>query len=183
MILLEILSSALAPQKSGYISVGQTLTATTNGPTRLSPGVISPLVSIPLTIEVISSCLPSGMQIYPGGSQLWSTSSYFERPENISYGFMNHSWNFVLKRPDDETIQESFAHPNDTTMSIRDNICLSFSGRMIDSGACGYNSICSLDENKRPICACPQHCSLLDPNYPYGSCKPDFHMDLCDEQS
>ncbi|TKY68746.1 G-type lectin S-receptor serine/threonine-protein kinase RLK1 [Spatholobus suberectus] len=54
-----------------------------------------------------------------------------------------------------------------------DNICkdnLASGG----SGVCGYNSICNLGDDKRPICQCPKWYSLVDPNDPYGSCKPDF---------
>ncbi|KAI9115123.1 hypothetical protein K1719_014136 [Acacia pycnantha] len=54
-----------------------------------------------------------------------------------------------------------------------DNIC---NARLIKEGTgiCGYNSICRLGDNIRPNCTCPQGYSLLDPDDPYGSCKPDF---------
>ncbi|CAI9303896.1 unnamed protein product [Lactuca saligna] len=48
-----------------------------------------------------------------------------------------------------------------------------------DSGACGYNNVCSLDGNRRK-CECPQGFSLLDPNNPSGDCKPDF-TPTCDQ--
>ncbi|KAL7619199.1 hypothetical protein Lser_V15G02573 [Lactuca serriola] len=59
-----------------------------------------------------------------------------------------------------------------------DNICFSMSGGR-DSGACGFNSVCSFDGNW-PSCECPQGFSLLDPNDPNGDCKPDF-TPTCDE--
>lgn len=54
-----------------------------------------------------------------------------------------------------------------------DNIC---KANMVDngSGVCGYNSICSLRDDNRPTCKCPKWYSLVDPNDPNGSCKPDF---------
>jgi hypothetical protein len=42
------------------------------------------------------------------------------------------------------------------------------------TGVCGYNSVCKINQDKRPTCECPTGYSLLDPNDPYGSCKPDF---------
>ncbi|KAM7497566.1 hypothetical protein LguiA_021980 [Lonicera macranthoides] len=60
-----------------------------------------------------------------------------------------------------------------------DNICLDIGGSM-GSGACGYNSVCELDNNRRPICKCPLGYSLVDPNDKYGSCKPSF-VQSCDE--
>ncbi|KAI3738752.1 hypothetical protein L2E82_28880 [Cichorium intybus] len=53
-----------------------------------------------------------------------------------------------------------------------ENICLNIRGNQ-DSGACGFNNVCSFDGN-RPTCACPQGFSLLDPNDANGDCKPDF---------
>ncbi|KAL3850075.1 hypothetical protein ACJIZ3_011957 [Penstemon smallii] len=52
------------------------------------------------------------------------------------------------------------------------NICLNIDGDK-GSGACGYNSVCRL-ENQRPVCQCPQGFSLADPNNVYGDCNPRF---------
>jgi hypothetical protein len=63
--------------------------------------------------------------------------------------------------------------------SVPDNICVAsfvFTG----SGTCGYNSICTLKPDRRPMCTCPNGYSLLDPNDQYGSCKPDF-IQGCEE--
>ncbi|KAI3511705.1 hypothetical protein L1887_18862 [Cichorium endivia] len=53
-----------------------------------------------------------------------------------------------------------------------ENICLNIRGNL-DSGACGFNNVCSFDGD-RANCACPQGFSLLDPNDANGDCKPDF---------
>ncbi|CAO2837225.1 unnamed protein product [Amaranthus hypochondriacus] len=62
--------------------------------------------------------------------------------------------------------------------SLPDNICLVMVGGL-DSGACGFNNICILGKDQRPICQCPQNYSLLNPNDTYGSCKPDFQLGDC----
>ncbi|KAE8670602.1 hypothetical protein F3Y22_tig00112114pilonHSYRG00003 [Hibiscus syriacus] len=67
-----------------------------------------------------------------------------------------------------------------TVWSKPDNIC----NRMGDrgSGACGFNSICRLNENGRPTCRCPPGFSLLDPEDKYGSCKPEVELDCREDE-
>ena len=48
------------------------------------------------------------------------------------------------------------------------------------SGACGYNSICSLSVDRRPNCTCPQEFSLLDQNDKHGGCIPNFEISCKD---
>lgn len=64
--------------------------------------------------------------------------------------------------------------------SLPNNICISVTGDK-GSGACGYNSICTVDEDQTPRCHCPPNYSLMDPNDTYGSCIPNFKQDNCDE--
>ncbi|KAL2507949.1 receptor-like protein kinase 1 [Forsythia ovata] len=52
------------------------------------------------------------------------------------------------------------------------NICMNINGDN-GSGACGYNSVCRL-ENGKPICECPKGYMLADPNNPYGDCNTNF---------
>ena len=47
--------------------------------------------------------------------------------------------------------------------SMPDNIWVA-SSALTDSGTCGFNSICTLGSDKRPIYTCPKGYSLLDPN-------------------
>ncbi|GAA0143509.1 hypothetical protein LIER_04177 [Lithospermum erythrorhizon] len=54
-----------------------------------------------------------------------------------------------------------------------DNICHEFIAQLGNS-ACGYNSICTLNDVKRPGCNCPNGYSLVDPNDEYGNCQPDI---------
>ncbi|GMI70213.1 hypothetical protein like AT5G24080 [Hibiscus trionum] len=61
-----------------------------------------------------------------------------------------------------------------TAWSQPGNICSRMGER--GSGACGYNSICSLNDRGRPTCSCPPGFSLLDPDDTYGSCKPDVEL-------
>ncbi|XP_060200946.1 G-type lectin S-receptor-like serine/threonine-protein kinase RLK1 [Lycium barbarum] len=60
-----------------------------------------------------------------------------------------------------------------------DNICINILGNY-GPGACGYNNICDLGKNNRPVCNCPKGYSLVDPNDAYGNCKQDFSVS-CDE--
>ncbi|KAJ8770848.1 hypothetical protein K2173_021763 [Erythroxylum novogranatense] len=60
-----------------------------------------------------------------------------------------------------------------------DDICIS-NRVTTGSGTCGYNSICTLQADKRPSCHCPDGYSLLDPNDSYGDCKPN-HTQICGE--
>ncbi|XP_031100282.1 G-type lectin S-receptor-like serine/threonine-protein kinase RLK1 [Ipomoea triloba] len=62
-----------------------------------------------------------------------------------------------------------------------DNICTAIHGNY-GSGACGYNNVCSIDDDntKRPSCKCPQGYSLIDPSDEYGSCGINF-VQICDE--
>lgn len=53
-----------------------------------------------------------------------------------------------------------------------DNICEFVNGDK-GSGACGYNSVCRI-QNRRPNCQCPPRFSLADSNNPYGDCTPMF---------
>ncbi|KAG6632560.1 hypothetical protein CIPAW_13G167800 [Carya illinoinensis] len=57
--------------------------------------------------------------------------------------------------------------------SLPENICVA---SLVSEGigVCGYNSICTLKADGRPMCGCPRGYSLLDPDDQYGSCKPDF---------
>ena len=81
-----------------------------------------------------------------------------------------------------------FKHPKNSTdsgnwttvWSYPKNICqyIVSSG----SGVCGYNSICTLGDDKRPICQCPKRYSLLDPDDPHGSCKPDFIQGCAEDE-
>ncbi|KAL2942056.1 G-type lectin S-receptor-like serine/threonine-protein kinase RLK1 [Bienertia sinuspersici] len=68
--------------------------------------------------------------------------------------------------------------------SLPDNICMSIGsyGNDLDSGVCGYNSICSIGDDQRPRCQCPQGYVLMDPNDKYSSCKQDFTPDICDPE-
>ncbi|XP_055818967.1 G-type lectin S-receptor-like serine/threonine-protein kinase RLK1 [Solanum dulcamara] len=59
------------------------------------------------------------------------------------------------------------------------NICIEIDGDK-GPGSCGYNNVCNLGTNNRPVCNCPKGYSLVDPNNDYGDCKPDFSIS-CDE--
>ncbi|XVF18662.1 hypothetical protein REPUB_Repub11eG0042200 [Reevesia pubescens] len=62
-----------------------------------------------------------------------------------------------------------------------DNICITAFGEL-GSGTCGFNSICTLKDDQRPECKCPQGYSLSDANDEYGNCQADF-MQGCEADS
>ncbi|KAK3205060.1 hypothetical protein Dsin_019106 [Dipteronia sinensis] len=65
--------------------------------------------------------------------------------------------------------------------SLPDNIC-SASFVSASSGTCGFNGICRLNGERRPVCECPRGYSLIDPNDRYGSCKPNFTQTCEDDE-
>lgn len=72
--------------------------------------------------------------------------------------------------------------PNWTAVwQIPENICLSILGTG-SSGACGFNSVCTLDSDRRVDCECPKSFSLVDPNDKYGSCKTNVTQN-CDDDA
>ncbi|PNX71957.1 G-type lectin S-receptor-like serine/threonine-protein kinase [Trifolium pratense] len=81
-----------------------------------------------------------------------------------------------------------FKHPKNSTdnggwtivWSHPRNICLYIAHR--GSGVCGYNSVCILGDDKRPTCQCPNSYSLIDPDDPYGSCKPNFIQGCAEDE-
>ncbi|MFQ6638660.1 hypothetical protein Gotur_015686 [Gossypium turneri] len=81
-----------------------------------------------------------------------------------------------------------YSHPkastgNDTWTSLwsePENICTS-TPVGASSGVCGFNSICSLNADKRPSCGCPRGYALVDPSNQYGNCKPNFTLS-CEEE-
>ncbi|PNY02995.1 G-type lectin S-receptor-like serine/threonine-protein kinase, partial [Trifolium pratense] len=81
-----------------------------------------------------------------------------------------------------------YKHPKSSTQSEGwtivwskpDNICNHVDNE--GSGVCGYNSFCTLGDDKRPICQCPQRYVLVDPDDPNGSCKPDFIQGCAEDE-
>ncbi|KAK2368921.1 G-type lectin S-receptor serine/threonine-protein kinase LECRK3 [Trifolium repens] len=59
--------------------------------------------------------------------------------------------------------------------NLPENICL-YSTFTNGEGVCGYNSICTLTNDQRPNCTCPDGYSLIDSNNLYGGCIPNFQV-------
>ncbi|TKY49397.1 G-type lectin S-receptor serine/threonine-protein kinase RLK1 [Spatholobus suberectus] len=62
-----------------------------------------------------------------------------------------------------------------TTKTIPENICLN-STFTNGEGVCGFNSLCNLKDDQRPMCNCPEGYSLIDSNNMYGGCIPNFQV-------
>lgn len=75
-----------------------------------------------------------------------------------------------------------YSHPRDTKAQegwsilryVPENICIDIFNET-GSGSCGYNSYCSI-ENQRPTCKCPDGYSLIDPSNQFGGCQPNFTL-------
>ncbi|CAK7356308.1 unnamed protein product [Dovyalis caffra] len=74
-----------------------------------------------------------------------------------------------------------YSHPKHSTtsqgwlplQSIPINMCTAIFSD-IGSGPCGFNSYCSIQENRQPTYDCPPGYVFLDPNNRLGGCKPTF---------
>ncbi|XP_023516248.1 G-type lectin S-receptor-like serine/threonine-protein kinase LECRK1 [Cucurbita pepo subsp. pepo] len=60
-----------------------------------------------------------------------------------------------------------------------DNICMAMRGEL-SSGICGYNSICTLNDDQRPRCKCPTGYSFMDLNDTYSNCVANIPQ-ICEE--
>ncbi|CAI9761358.1 unnamed protein product [Fraxinus pennsylvanica] len=65
---------------------------------------------------------------------------------------------------------------------IPSNICTRIT-QSTGSGACGFNSICSLGTDQIPKCDCPFGYSVIDPNDRMSGCKPNFVAQSCDKEA
>ncbi|EXB28979.1 G-type lectin S-receptor-like serine/threonine-protein kinase RLK1 [Morus notabilis] len=66
-----------------------------------------------------------------------------------------------------------------SSTSIPSNICTI--SEEIGGGACGFNSYCSLGNDQRRYCSCPDGYTFIDPNDEMGGCKATFEAQSCDE--
>ncbi|XP_062083931.1 G-type lectin S-receptor-like serine/threonine-protein kinase LECRK3 [Humulus lupulus] len=66
--------------------------------------------------------------------------------------------------------------------SIPSNICTSIR-EDTGGGACGFNSYCSLENEQRPTCNCPNGYSFIDQNDVMKGCQPNFEAQSCDQES
>ncbi|KAK3439489.1 hypothetical protein EUGRSUZ_C04367 [Eucalyptus grandis] len=84
-----------------------------------------------------------------------------------------------------------YVHPDSSSLSamgwavarsppVPPNICTSIV-QTIGSGACGFNSYCSLGEDQRPRWHCPHGYTLLDSTNEMSGCRQDFVPQSCDE--
>uniref|UniRef100_A0A0D9ZHF9 non-specific serine/threonine protein kinase n=1 Tax=Oryza glumipatula TaxID=40148 RepID=A0A0D9ZHF9_9ORYZ len=63
---------------------------------------------------------------------------------------------------------------------LPENICQSIQ-TMVGSGACGFNSYCTIDGTKNTTsCLCPQNYKFIDDKRKYKGCRPDFEPQNCD---
>uniref|UniRef100_A0A6N2K7G5 Receptor-like serine/threonine-protein kinase n=1 Tax=Salix viminalis TaxID=40686 RepID=A0A6N2K7G5_SALVM len=78
----------------------------------------------------------------------------------------------------------SSGNMNWTTLpnSIPSNICLAIKN-VVGSGACGFNSYCTLGDDQRPSCRCPPGYTFFDQNDVWKGCKQMFISQDCGHPS
>ncbi|CAM0907972.1 unnamed protein product [Alopecurus aequalis] len=65
--------------------------------------------------------------------------------------------------------------------SIPQNICKAVSSMNEGSGACGFNSYCTIDGTQNQTsCVCPQGYEFFDVKRKYKGCRPEFVQQSCD---
>ncbi|KAH7663269.1 S-receptor-like serine/threonine-protein kinase protein [Dioscorea alata] len=102
-----------------------------------------------------------------------STDEFYQRVTLDTDGALRH---YVY--PKDVTKNGSWKNEWTVIQTVPLDICESINGD-IGSGACGFNSLCQLDQNRRRSCQCPPYFSLVDENDMYKGCKPDFVSPSC----
>ncbi|KAF4359227.1 hypothetical protein F8388_005336 [Cannabis sativa] len=108
-----------------------------------------------------------------------STSGLYQRAILEYDGVFRH---YVYPKDDDS--QNSTGWPlrqwSQTSQAIPENKCLNFRSP-VGSGACGYNSYCSIDNDGRPSCYCPNGYTFIDSNDKMKGCIPIFEAQSCND--
>ncbi|KAJ8747711.1 hypothetical protein K2173_014390 [Erythroxylum novogranatense] len=99
-----------------------------------------------------------------------STTNFYHRV-SINFDGVFTQYYYPKRSTGDQNWTPLWSQPDD--ICIRNRVTTG-------SGTCGYNSICTLQPNKRPSCKCPDGYSLLDPNDSYGACEPNYTQ-ICGE--
>ncbi|KAF4359237.1 hypothetical protein F8388_005346 [Cannabis sativa] len=87
------------------------------------------------------------------------------------------------KREDSSSMGWSFQNWTHLSPSYPENICTSIKAPT-GSGACGFNSYCSLgDQDRKPTCQCPRSYMFIDAEDPIQGCKQSFQAQSCDLDS
>ncbi|KAJ9697869.1 hypothetical protein PVL29_007140 [Vitis rotundifolia] len=68
------------------------------------------------------------------------------------------------------------------TSFVPENICTSIRAET-GSGACGFNSYCTMGNDDRPYCQCPPGYTFLDAQDDMSGCKQNFVPESCSEES
>ncbi|XP_020208023.1 G-type lectin S-receptor-like serine/threonine-protein kinase LECRK3 [Cajanus cajan] len=86
--------------------------------------------------------------------------------------------NYYRATLDFNGVLTQYAHPRNNSTGwtivryVPENICNAIFNDY-GSGSCGYNSYCSM-ENDRPTCKCPYGYSFVDPINKFGGCQPNL---------
>uniref|UniRef100_A0A0R0HBP3 Receptor-like serine/threonine-protein kinase n=1 Tax=Glycine max TaxID=3847 RepID=A0A0R0HBP3_SOYBN len=106
------------------------------------------------------------------------------QPQGSTWGNSNLDLdrNYYRATLDFTGVFTQYAYPRNSTIAqpgwkiiryVPGNICEAVN--QYGSGCCGYNSYCSM-ENQRPTCTCLYGYSLVDPSNPFGGCQLNFTL-------
>ncbi|KAI8573128.1 hypothetical protein RHMOL_Rhmol01G0254700 [Rhododendron molle] len=107
----------------------------------------------------------SNQRVVLGPTTVLPSGDYYYRATLNFYGVFTQYYHPKTENGNQKTWTALWFEPDNICVDIRAS-----EGR----GVCGFNSICTIDNYKRPNCSCPEGFSLLDPNDKYGDCKPSF---------
>lgn len=115
-------------------------------------------------VQIISSDAPS-------------TQDFYQRAILEYDGVFRH---YVYPKNSSSSTTGSWQKAWSSVSSIPSNICMSILERT-GSGACGFNSYCTLEELKS--CHCPSGYTFIDPGDVMKGCRQEFESQSCDESS
>ncbi|KAB1221108.1 G-type lectin S-receptor-like serine/threonine-protein kinase RLK1 [Morella rubra] len=111
-------------------------------------------------------------------SDAGSTEDFYQRAILEYDGVFRH-----YLYPKSTTISRSGRWPeawSPLSSFIPSNICGDIT-QGTGSGACGFNSYCTLGNDQRPNCHCPEGYTFIDPDDVVKGCKQNFQPQSCDE--
>ncbi|GMN26577.1 hypothetical protein TIFTF001_001351 [Ficus carica] len=130
----------------------------------------------------------SGMQlVFNETGSIYVSRKNGERFGLADGGVVSSRDNYIRATLNFDGVFAQYYHPKNGSgswtylWSIPGDICLNI---LLDLGAgvCGFNSVCTLNQENRPTCKCPRNYTLIDPNDEYGDCKPDFIQGCAEDE-
>ncbi|CAL5187680.1 unnamed protein product [Lathyrus oleraceus] len=136
------------------------------------------------TIDVPNSASSSLVFNESGDVYVETNNGTRMKPQSAQWGNLDSDPKLYYYRAtlDYYGVFTQYSHPRNTKAKqgwtivryVPENICNGVTNEM-GGGSCGYNSYCSMD-NQRPTCKCPYGYSLIDPSNRFGGCQLNFTL-------